>query len=342
MVTLSNDPSAEPSAPRALRRRNLGRLVGRRPALAVGVLLFAVLPLVANPYQVYVGNLALIYVILAVGLNILLGLAGQLSFANGALFGVGAYATGLLRLDAGLPFWLALPAGTAITVAIGLAIALPALRLRGLYLALATIAFAQFALWTFVHWDSVTHGTAGFVMAPVDFTALGLRTTTGIYYLSLVLAVLLVAAAYGVMRSRIGRALVALRESEVAAESIAVDITRTKITAYTLTAVYAGVAGGLFAGLLNVVVPESFNLFQIVLQFCMVVVGGLGSIAGSAIAAVLLIGMQEGLRGMQDFQEIGLGLLLLVMLLFAPGGLVQALRRWLPGWTEPHSRGEED
>ncbi|WP_431857650.1 branched-chain amino acid ABC transporter permease [Azospirillum sp.] len=337
MVTLSN----EPSTPRALRRRDLGWLVGRRAALAAGALLFALLPLAANPYQVYVGNLALIYVILAVGLNILLGLAGQLSFANGALFGVGAYATGLLRLDAGLPFWLALPAGTVITVLIGLVVALPALRLRGLYLALATVAFAQFALWTFVHWDSLTYGTAGFVMPPVDFTALGLRTSAGIYYLSLALAILLVAAAYGVMQSRVGRALVALRESEVAAESIAIDITRTKIVAYSVSAVYAGAAGGLFAGLLNVVVPESFNLFQIVLQFCMVVVGGLGSIAGSVIAAVLLVGLQEALRGMQDLQEIGLGLLLLLMLLFAPGGLVQALRRRLPGWTEPHSRGEE-
>ncbi|NUB15424.1 hypothetical protein GAY28_24230, partial [Azospirillum brasilense] len=166
MVTLSNDPSAEPSAPRALRRRNLGRLVGRRPALAVGVLLFAVLPLVANPYQVYVGNLALIYVILAVGLNILLGLAGQLSFANGALFGVGAYATGLLRLDAGLPFWLALPAGTAITVAIGLAIALPALRLCGPYLALSTLASAQLPRGPSRHRDPGTHAPPAFALTP--------------------------------------------------------------------------------------------------------------------------------------------------------------------------------
>ncbi|HYG85434.1 MAG TPA: branched-chain amino acid ABC transporter permease [Azospirillum sp.] len=334
--------STIPTAPDAAKRRGVAWLLGRRAALAAGVVLFALLPLGANPYQIYVGNLALIYVALAVGLNILLGLAGQLSFANGALFGVGAYATGLLRLDAGVPFWLALPAGTVITVAIGLAVALPALRLRGLYLALATVAFAQFALWTFVHWDSLTYGNAGFVMPPVDFTAIGLGTTSGMYYLSLVVVVALVAAAYGVMQSRVGRALVALRESEVAAESIAVDITRMKIVAYTLSAFYAGVAGGLFAGLLNVVVPESFNLFQIVLQFCMVVVGGLGSIAGSVIAAVLLIVLQEALRGMQELQEIGLGLLLLLMLLFAPGGIAQALRRWVPGWQEPHSRGGEE
>ncbi len=338
MTTLSTS-SATPSA---AKRRSMAWLVGRRAVLAAGLVLFALLPLGANPYQVYVGNLALIYVVLAVGLNILLGMAGQLSFANGALFGVGAYAAGLLRLDASVPFWLALPAGAIVTVAIGLLVALPALRLRGLYLALATVAFAQFALWTFVHWDSLTYGNAGFVMTPVDFTALGLPTATGMYYLSLLIAVVLVAAAYGVMRSRVGRALVALRESEVAAESIAIDITRLKIVANTLSAFYAGVAGGLFAGLLNVVVPESFNLFQIVLQFCMVVVGGLGSIAGSVIAAVLLIVLQEALRGMQELQEIGLGLLLLLMLLFAPGGIAQALRRRIPGWVEPHSRGGED
>ncbi|MGF7160813.1 branched-chain amino acid transport system permease protein [Rhodoligotrophos appendicifer] len=313
-------------------------LFGRQTVFMLGLVVFALLPIIGNPYHVYVGNLALIYVLLAVGLNILLGFAGQLAFAGGALFGIATYATGLLRLDLGVPFWLAMPMATVFTAAFGLLIALPALRLKSLYLALATVAFAQFTLWVFLHWDAVTHGSAGFVMDPIDFSAIGVSTSIGIYYLSLLLVIAFVFIAYGIMRSRVGRAFVAVRESEVAAGSIGVDIIRYKIIAYGVSALYAGVAGGLFAGLLNVVVPESFNLFQVVLQFGMVVVGGIGSVAGSIIGAVLLVLLQEGLRGLQEVQEIGLGLLLLLTLRFFPGGIAQALRTWVPGWYEPHHR----
>src|SRR6185369_6547923 len=132
-----------------------------------------------NQYYVYIANTALIYILLAVGLNIVLGLTGQLVFANGVLFGIGAYATGLLMIDAQLPFWLAFPAGTAIATLIGVLVALPALRLRGLYLALATMAFAQFALWVFTHWDSVTRGVSGFVIPARGYAPLPVSAPIG-------------------------------------------------------------------------------------------------------------------------------------------------------------------
>jgi branched-chain amino acid transport system permease protein len=307
-----------------------------------GVAAFALAPLVANQYQLFVGNLMLIYIVLAAALNILIGYAGQLAFANGALFGIGAYGTGLLMLDGGWPFWLALPAGSLITMLAGVLVALPALRLRSLYLALATVAFAQFTLWTFIHWDGLTHGSAGFVLPRVSFQPLTASTPYGIYYLSLVLTVVLLLLAWNLLRSRVGRAFVAVRENEVAAAALAIDVTRTKTIAYAVSALYAGVAGGLFAVLLGVVVPEQFNLFQIVIMFCMVIVGGLGSFWGVVAAAIALVWLQEALRGLQELQEIGFGALLLLTLLFFPGGLAEAARRLVPDWREPLRRSPSD
>jgi len=149
---------------RLLTPRNLGLVL---------VAALALLPAFANNYLLFVANLTLIYVVLAVGLNLLIGYTGLLAFMNGSLFGVGAYATAILRLDVGLPYGLAIPAGALITTAIGVLVALPALRLAGLYLALATIAFAQFILWGLLHWDRVTRGPSGIVTPQADYGALG-------------------------------------------------------------------------------------------------------------------------------------------------------------------------
>lgn len=309
-----------------------------RWALGFAVIAFALAPLATNPYQLFVGNLMLIYIVLAVALNILIGYAGQLVFANGAMFGIGAYATGLLMFDGGWPFWLALPVGGIITMFAGVLMAFPALRLRSLYLALATVAFAQFTLWTFVHWNDVTHGAVGIVLPKVDFSSFGVDGPVGIYYTSLIITLALVWAAWNMLRGRFGRALVAIRKSDVAAASMSINITRTKTLAYAISALYVGLAGGLFAVLLGVVVPEQFNLFQIVIQFCIVIVGGLGSFWGVVIAAILLVWVQEAMRGLQELQEIGFGAMLLITLLFLPGGLSQALRRLVPAWREPIRR----
>lgn len=315
----------------------------RRPVVvALGAVAFAVVPMVANPYYVYAANLALIYILLAIGLNIVLGFAGQLAFANGAMFGVGAYATGLLRLDAGMPFWLAMPAGAMIAALTGFLIALPALRLRGLYLALATIAFAQFAVWVFVHWDGLTHGTSGIVLKPVDFAPLTKSASTGLYYVSLAVTIGFVALAWNMLRSRIGRAFVAIRESEHAAAALTIDLTRYKTYAYVVSALYAGVAGSLFACVVGAVVPEQFNLFQIVIQFCMVFVGGVGTLWGAVIGAVSLVWLQEALRGLQEVQEFGFGILLLAVIMFFPGGIADFLRRRVEGWQEPLRRVAPD
>jgi branched-chain amino acid transport system permease protein len=310
-------------------------LLSRRNLIVVVTIALMALPWLANPYILYVGTLGLIYAILAVGLNLLLGYAGQFAFANAALFGIGAYATGLLQVKLGWPFGLAITGAALFTTAIGVLVALPALRLSGLYLAMTTLAFAQLTQWVLLHWDRVTFGAGGFKVPPLGFGALPLTSAQGVYYLSLVVAGLLIAVAWNTVRSGVGRAFVALRDSEVAAEALAIDLAKYKTVAFAMSALYAGLAGGLFSAALNFVAPEGFDLFQMVVQFSMVVVGGLGSVWGSVLGAGLLIGLQEVLRAFKGGQEIAFGLLLMICIIFLPEGLISLVRRRVRGWEEP-------
>jgi branched-chain amino acid transport system permease protein len=294
----------------------------------------AILPVIANPYIIFIGNLILIYIILALGLNLLVGFAGQFALANAAMFGIGAYGAGLLQVSAKLPFWVALPGGALIAMAIGTIIALPALKLSGLYLGLATLAFAQFTQWVFFNWRPVTHGAGGFAIPEVDFSLLSLRSDLGIYYVSWLLAIFLIALAWNAMQSRIGRAFIAIRDGEIAAQALCINLFKYKTMAFALSGFYAGVAGGLYAALLNYVAPDSFDLFQVVMQKTMVVVGGLGSIVGSILGALFLVIANEGLRQFKSAQEIAFGALLLLSVLFMPDGIVVQIRKFLPGWNE--------
>lgn len=316
-------------------------LLHRNTIVVVALVATALVPLLFSPYYVFVVNLGLIHILLAIGLNIVLGYAGQLAFANGALFGIGAYTTGLLRLDLGVPFWLAVPAGAVVAAVVGVLIALPAMRLKGLYLALATIAFAQFVLWVFVHWDSLTYGASGFVLPPVDFAPLPIRASTGLFYVSLVVTCVFVYLASNMLASRVGRAFVAVRESEHAASALSIDLVKYKTLAYLVSALYAGLAGGVFVGIVGAVVPDQFNLFQIILQFCMIFIGGIGSLWGAVFGAILITAVLEMLRGLQQLQEIGFGVLLLVVILFFPVGIVGFLRSRVSGWKEPLRGGAE-
>lgn len=318
------------------------RLIHCRAVLVALLAALCLLPIVANPYLLFIGNLVLIYIILSIGLNLLVGFAGHLAFANAAMFGIGAYATGLLRVDLGLPFWIALPGGAIVAMLLGTTMAFPALRLSDIYLAMATLAFAQFTQWVFLNWESVTYGAGGFHVPQVNFSPLSVRSEYGVYYVSWIVTLGLILFAWNAMRSRIGRAFVAMRDGEIAAESLGVDLLRYKAMAFALSGVYAGIAGGLYSATLNYVAPEGFDLFQMIMQKAMVVVGGLGSIAGSVIGATLLVVVLEALRAFKSTQEIVFGAILLVFVVFCPGGLVSLLRRHLPGWEEPmHSAGAE-
>ncbi len=313
------------------------RLLTPIPVFVAILLAALIAPIFLNQYKIFVGNLVFIYVILALGLNLLLGYAGLLAFVNAALFGVGAYGTAIARTKFGIPYGFALPIGACTALIIGVLGVLPALRLSGLYLALATVAFAQFAVWVFLHWDPVTGGPTGIRVAAIDYGTPGAWETTH-YYVSLTIAAALIVITSNILRSRFGRAFVAIRESEVAAEGLAIDLTRTKTTAYALSAFYAGTAGGLFAPILTIVVPETYDLFQVIVQFAMVVVGGLGSITGAILGAIGLIGLQETLRATKELQEIAFGGMILLTVLFLPSGLAGLLRKHFLAWREPLRR----
>jgi branched-chain amino acid transport system permease protein len=307
-----------------------------RGAIAIVVLAgLLALPAFANPYILYVVNLAFVHILLAAGLNVLIGYTGQLAFANAALFGIGAYIAGLLQVDYGAPFWIAACIGVAGTTIVGVVIALPALRLSGLYLAIVSVAFAYSCQWVFLNWQSVTHGAGGFPVPPIAFPLVPISTAAATYYLSLLVIVLLIAALMNVLRCRIGRAFVAVRENETAAGALGINLTKYKTIAFGISALFAGTAGVLFQALLGVVTPESYDIFNVVLQFCMVMVGGLGSLFGSVLGAVLITGFDELIREFRGFEEAGFGALILLSVLFMPKGVAGLITRWLPSCREP-------
>jgi branched-chain amino acid transport system permease protein len=305
---------------------------------AVGSALFIalfVLPLFGlNEYYVFTLNIMMIYVILTVGLNLLMGYAGQLSFASGALFGIGAYGVGLLQKHFDVPFWLGLPAGGIAAAVIGLVLVFPALRLTGIYLAIATLAFAQCALWAMVHWTSVTFGAGGFTLKGADFSSVSVSSEKGMYYLSWVCCALLLLAARNIVHSRFGRAFVAMRDHEISAQALGVDPLKYKVLAFAISSFYAGIAGALFAGTLRFVGPESFDLHQMILLLVAVVLGGTASIAGSVIGGVMIVVLMEVTKDLKISIEIVFGAMLLFFVLFARGGVIEFVRRLLPNWKE--------
>lgn len=310
-------------------------LLGNRGFLVALFGALALLPAVANQYTLFVGNLVMLYIILALGLNLLVGFAGQLAFANAAMYGIGAYGAGLLQVKVGLPYWIAAPGGALMAMAIGTLLAFPALRLSGIYLALATLAFAQATQWVLLHWERVTFGAGGFPVPEPDFSPLPISADHGIYYVSWIVTLALLVLAWHAMRSRIGRAFVAMRDGEIAAQALGIDLLRYKAMAFALSGFYAGTAGALYCAVLDFVAPEGFDLFQMVLHKAMVVVGGLGSVVGSVLGAALLVYLLEVLREFKATQEIAFGALLLGFVLFQPRGLVDLLKRRVPGWEEP-------
>ena len=316
-------------------------LVGNRSFLALLFGTLLVLPAFANQYTLFVGNLMLLYIILALGLNILVGFAGLLAFSNAAIYGIGAYGTALLQVHLGWSFWVAAPVGAVLAMVIGTLLAFPALRLSGIFLALATLAFAQATQWVLWHWQSVTFGAGGFRVPPPDFGWIPVKQDYGIYFVSWAVTVVLLLFTWRIMRSRIGRAFVAMRDGEIAAQSLGIDLLTYKAMAFALSSFYAGAAGALYSGLLGFVSPEAFDLFQMIIQKAMIVVGGLGSVVGAVLGASLLVYLMEVLREFKSTQEIVFGALLIAFMVFQPHGLVVFLKRWLPGWQEPlHLAGQ--
>jgi branched-chain amino acid transport system permease protein len=293
----------------------------QRPLLVAILVLAAagaVAPLLDN-YLLFTVSLVAVYCIFATGYNLLMGVAGQFDVGQAAFLGIGAYATTLLQTRAGLPFALALPAAGVIAVTVGLAIGVIVLRLRHFYLALVTLAFNQTVVLVLVLWEDMTNGFQGLSVPRLIIP--GTTRNLANYLVCVGVAVVMLLAARNLVVSRIGKAFTAIRESEIAAQTMGIDLVRYRLTAYAVSAFYGGVAGGLMATLVSHITPEAFGLFETIKVLAMITVGGLGSLAGSIIGAIVLTLGPELLRFSQKFQEIGFGLLLLGTIILIPRGI---------------------
>jgi branched-chain amino acid transport system permease protein len=299
-------------------------------ALAAAALL--TLPLwLANAYYLHVTIMAGIFTILALSLNLLLGYTGQLSLGHAAFFGIGAYTSALLALKLEWSFWLGLPAAAAAAGLAGWAIGRLALKVRGAYFVLVTISFAGVISLVSVNWMELTNGPLGLPGVPApELPGLSLRTKSAYYYLVLAVTALAYLVCHRLVRSRLGRAFLALRENEALAESVGVDPTRTLVLAAVVSAAMAGVAGSLYAHYTRFVSPEVFLFSYTVTMVIMVVAGGKGTLAGPVVGAVLFTVLPEVLREAMawQWQMLAYGVLLVLLLFFLPRGIVPTLTEW--------------
>jgi branched-chain amino acid transport system permease protein len=301
------------------------------------------MPLVAPRYWVYFAGLLGINIIAVHGLNIMTGYTGLLSLGHAAFVGVGAYTVALAQINLGLPFYITIPLGGLAAAIIGIGFGLPSLRIRGLYLVIATLA-AQFLLnFVFVNWQSVTNGDVGLTLEPATIFGYPLNNETRNYYLILAFAVFFTIFTVNLIRSRVGRAFIAIRESDHTAEVLGVEIVWYKLVSFAIGSFYAGIAGGLLAYYNQFVNPEQFGLLLSVFFLSAVIVGGMGSSLGVVLGAVFMTLLPEFLREGSLFagnvvgidlsfilvplRETVFGLLMVSFLILEPQGLAQLWKR---------------
>jgi len=288
--------------------------------------------------EFYTGELAsvFIYAIAGVGLMLLTGYTGQVSLGHAAFLGIGAYANAYFQTN-GMGFLLAAPLSALLTAAVGVLVGLPALRMTGIYLTIATLAFAQIIEQVFIRWESVTGGFAGMPVPKPAIAGFSFDGDVPFYFLCLAILLLVMLAAINLLRSPTGRAWVAIRDSEIAAQSMGVNLAIYKTTAFAISAFFTGLAGALFAHKISYLAPDIFTILLSIQLLLMVVVGGLGSLHGAIYGAVFVVLLPLIISILRDYLppniarqpglEPGLfGLILVLVILFEPLGIYG---RWL-------------
>jgi branched-chain amino acid transport system permease protein len=282
---------------------------------------------VAPRYLVFLASLILVNAVVAIGLNLLSGYTSQLSFGHAGFMAIGAYTAALLTIHApGTPVVVSLALAGVLTALVGLAVGLPCLRLGGLYLSMATLAFGFVVSEAILSLDALTRGADGLRVPAGRLGGLVLGTDVARFYLTGAVAAALVAAAVNLTRSRVGRAFLAIRESEVAAQASGVSLAAYKTAAFGLSAFYTGVAGGLFAFVVGFLSPDAFDVFLSVDFVVMIILGGLGSVPGSIAGAAVVTVLHDWLAAFQNFRPLIFGAILIACMLFMPGGMARALR----------------
>ena len=306
----------------------------RDPALLVLWVLAAALVVyvfITGGYLIAVLQFAAIYVIFVTGLNIFMGYAGQVSFGHNAFAAISGYTSAVLTANHGWEPIAAGALGLSGALACALIVGYPTLRLRGHYLAMATLAIGLIAYEVAVQWGSVTQGYMGISgIPPLGIGGWTVTSDRALLVLLILSAALAVLAASGIRRSRLGRAFVAISGSEDAARALGIDVAHYKLIAFLISAFYAGVAGSLFVHAVGFVSPEVYGLHMVVLAFTMLYVGGIGTVAGSALGAMVVALLPETIRALSDYQDLAYGAVLIVILIYAPGGLASLSRLWSP------------
>jgi branched-chain amino acid transport system permease protein len=298
------------------------------PALVVLAVVALAWPWIAPRYFVFLASVILVNAIVALGLNLLSGYTNQLSFGHAGFLAVGAYTAAVLTLRVpGVPVLVTLVVAGGLTAAVGLAFGIPCLRLGGLYLTMATLAFGFVITEAILNLDTLTRGADGLRVPTARLGTLTLSSDAARYYLVAGVAAVMVAAAVNLVRTRTGRAFLAIRESEIAAQASGVPVATYRALAFGLSAFYTGVAGGLFAFVVGFLSPDAFDVFLSVDFVVMIIVGGLGSVPGSIIGAAVVTLLHDGLATFQNYRPLIFGALLVACMLFMPGGVTRALSR---------------
>lgn len=297
-----------------------------------------------NAYHIDLMTGVGIYVLLAMGLNVVVGFTGLLNLGYAAFFAIGAYAYALLNLNWGIPFWLGMPMAGAVAMLFGFMIGLPSIRVRGDYLAITTLGFGEIVRIVFNNLDSWTGGPNGLlgidrpkIWAPSFENGFHLKTwsfsvnATPYFYLVLFLVAVTAYLLFKLSDSKMGRALLAIREDELAASCMGIPTIQIKIYAFGLSSFIAGIAGAVFAAKQTIITPDSFDFVLSVFILAMVVLGGMGNIWGAALGALVLGILPELLRGFESYRMLIFGIIMIVMMIFRPQGILggQLIRREL-------------
>ena len=308
--------------------------------LAVAAALLLLFPFMASDYWMYLACLVSINVASATGLNILTGYTGLVSLGQAAFMGLGAYTVAVLEIRFGTPFLLNILAGGLVAMVGGLIVGIPSLRVKGLYLAIATIAASFIAHFLFANM-TLTGGTAGLTVPPATIFGTALDTSFRLYWVIVPVTVLMLLGAANLFRTRVGRAFIAIRDRDISAEVLGIPLLRYKLLSFGLSSFYAGVAGGLWAYFFRVVTPESFPLVMSIFFLAAIIVGGMGTILGAVLGAVFMTMVPELLKLVVDLlpggteltvflspvRTIIFGALIIGFLVFEPQGLAEVWRR---------------
>ena len=292
-----------------------------RWALAAAAVLLLVLPFTASGYVLYVVNLLMVFVVLALGMHVVIGEAGQFALSHTAFYGIGIYTAGLVNTTWHPPFVVSIIAGGLLSAVLGYVIGLLALRMRDIYLALATFAFGEAMQWVFLNWEQVTGGSNGMRMQPAELFGLKLSNDLQAYPFVVLLAALMLWLTVALSRSQFGSCLRAVRESDVAALAMGINVKAMKQTAFAISAAFAGVAGGMYTLFTSFIHPESLGFQTTILVLTMVVVGGIGSVRGAVAGAIAFGLISELLRQALSIQEVIYGAILMGFMMFKPRGL---------------------